>query len=490
MNLPGRTGFAVPGLSAELDQRFESGPSGSAARGNGDVVEAGRERLRIERWQVRGNRAVSTERILSGLPANLPLDEKTIARVSARILGLYEAQGYPLAVLRLRSVEPVGPGLCVVTLGIEEGEPVEVRKLEFVGAGPVSQRVLTRTARFFPGRWQPRRVEAWQRNLDASGLVRVESRELLTATDGYALRFHTRPERANRISGAVGYDAAEAELSGFAFLALRNIANTGRNLRVVWSSYRERGRYELDYTEPWLFGSRLSLEALARHQSLDTTAGRTELGLSAVLPATPEMELQLGSGYEQMSGVDPGYRARIVWGSTGIVFDTRTPRVNPGKGVAFGIRTRAGTRQGEDASGFIGRVEADFGLVGPRLGRLTFENRVQARMVESPAALSELELYRIGGAATVRGHREEAFSARRLGWLNSELRYPIERNSAVYLFFDLGAVLSAEGRRFPLGYGAGSRVGTRIGAFTAAYGLAPGTRPLSGKVHFQYEGEF
>ena len=479
----------------EADVRVVVTPTGNP----GLVVTAG-ERALVESWRLSGNLVIPAERLLRELPRGVPLTRALLDRAAARLLKLYEAHGYPLATvfprsvvglhLEDQSVDSPGPQRYAVVLGIDEGEAVRVGFLDFAGAGSVSPRVLRRSARFAPGIWQPRRVEAWQRNLDASGLVRTVARELVAADDGYGLRFQVRPVRANRATGAVGYDAEAAELAGFAHLALHNIANTGRRLSVTWESYREQVRYGLEYTEPWVFGSDLNLNAVARHRSQDTTAGRTEFELSVVFPAGAELELWLGSGYEQVTGIDREERARTAWGMTGLNYDSRSPRVNPETGLLFGLRTRVGTRQGADAARFIGRIEADFGLAGPGIGRFTLENRFQVRAVETASRLSELELYRLGGAGTVRGHREDAFIARRLGWSNSELRYRVERNSSVQLFFDAGAARQPDGWRFPLGYGVGARTGTRIGAFSAAYGLAPGVRAFAGKFHFRYEGDF
>lgn len=438
-----------------------------------------------------GNRVLSTERLQAGLPRVRALTEELLASAADRILGLYEMQGYPLASVFPRSVEPVATGRYVVTLGIDEGEQVWVVLLDFAGADAISPRVLTRTARFAAGPWRPRVIEAWQRNLDASGLVRVESRELVRREDGYGLRFLVRPERANRASGAVGFDAAESDLSGSARLQLANIANTGRRLNGGWESFRGVTRYELGYVEPWVLGSILSIHLSARHRAQDTTAARTELEMAVSLPLAAELELSLGTGYEQAAGIDPANRAGTAWAATGLNYDTRFPRVNPERGVMGGLRTRAGTREAGGASRFVGRVEADVVIAGPKLRGFVFENRLQGRAVETRAELSGLELHRLGGAMTVRGYREdEVIDARRVGWGNSELRYAVDRSTAAYGFFDAGLAAQSNGRRFLTGYGLGARVGTQIGGFEASYGLAPGVGPLSGKVHFRYEGEF
>jgi outer membrane protein assembly factor BamA len=462
----------------------------TAATGAVTLIAEPGVRSVVERWQLAGNRVLPDDRLLHELPRGSPLTGAVLAIAAARLLALYDAGGRPLAAVSLRAAEPVAPGRYVVTLGVDEGEQVAIGFLEFVGAEPVSSRVLVHRARFTPGAWNSRRVSSWLRNLDASGLVRVESRELVAADGGHGLQIRVRPERANRAGGAVGYDAARGELSGSIRLRLENIANSGRRLRATWESLRGRIRYELGYTELALLGSRLDVIADVHHQAFDTTAARTGFELSVLVPIAAEVDVSLGTGYERIAGLDPAGRAQTAWAATGISGDTRSPRVNPESGLSAGLTTSAGRRQGAEAGHLIGRAEADAVVVGPRLGRLVLENQLHGRAVVTAAALSDIELYRLGGAASLRGHREDAFTARRLGWWNCELRLRVERATAVYTFLDVGAVGAADGLEVPLGYGIGARVGTAIGGFEAAYALSPGDGPLAGSVHFRFEGEF
>ena len=89
------------------------------------------------------------------------------------------------------------------------------------------------------------------------------------------------------------------------------------------------------------------------------------------------------------------------------------------------------------------------------------------------------EQYRLGGAATLRGYREDAFHGERVGLLSLEARLGPPDRSRVYAFLDLGYVRLyrvGEGQVVsrPRGFGLG--LWTRAAAGTVALAVGfPGT---------------
>ena len=100
------------------------------------------------------------------------------------------------------------------------------------------------------------------------------------------------------------------------------------------------------------------------------------------------------------------------------------------------------------------------------------------------------DLFRLGGATTLRGYDEDRFIGNTVGRLLVEYRYQIDRASFAYLFGDLGVVdTPALGdvpatRDWHPGYGLGIQVGTDLGLIRASYALNPDdTSPTDGRVH-------
>ena len=97
------------------------------------------------------------------------------------------------------------------------------------------------------------------------------------------------------------------------------------------------------------------------------------------------------------------------------------------------------------------------------------------------------EQFRFGGAATLRGYREEEFSGRQAAWGALEVRLGRAGGSRVYTFYDLGYFefwtddpASADPadlvlrRGWPRGYGLGLLARTPAGDISLAVGF-PGT---------------
>lgn len=72
-------------------------------------------------------------------------------------------------------------------------------------------------------------------------------------------------------------------------------------------------------------------------------------------------------------------------------------------------------------------------LIKPNLGAIAFEN---------PKMLHQTQLFRLGGANSVRGYQESSFSALAFGSLGNELRYYIADFSAIYILGDYAVYLN------------------------------------------------
>ena len=99
------------------------------------------------------------------------------------------------------------------------------------------------------------------------------------------------------------------------------------------------------------------------------------------------------------------------------------------------------------------------------------------------------DLFRFGGAATLRGYDEDRFRGRVTARALAEYRYLLDRQSYAFVFVDLGFVetptvadFDARSDVYP-GYGFGAQFSTDLGLITASYALSPGDGPTGGRVH-------
>ena len=101
--------------------------------------------------------------------------------------------------------------------------------------------------------------------------------------------------------------------------------------------------------------------------------------------------------------------------------------------------------------------------------------------------LLDNELFRIGGQNTLRGFNEMEFLTSAYTLFNAELRYLLEQNSFLFLFYNQAYIQKSSGKDYPLGMGAGLNFETNLGILSLSYALGKQkNNPLNlrqGKIH-------
>ncbi len=465
------------------------------------LVQTGRP-ARIGGWRVSEDSGIPVERLLRSLPGRgVRFSRAVVDRAAASILSTYENSGYPfVAVTPLALAQESGyvyPGLQVTA-----GPQVEVAFFEFAGQAGTKSGLLKRVAGFSRGSYSSTTTAIWRQRLEQSGLVVVDSEAIVKTPetvpgrgqvppDAYGVRFWVTGRRVNSASGVAGYSPADRKLTGLARISFHNLFDTGRRLEAGWQSAYTRTSYRLSYTEPWVLGTSIDVTASARQQTVDTTSAQTNLALMTSAPAATWTTVSLETGYDRFTDVLSRTTANVVWAGTGVVLDSRDFPPNPRSGVRMSAFTRVGSRA-TDSTGSGAIAHAELGLTGflPWGRSLAWSNSVGLRAVYSAMALTESELYRLGGPGTVRGYREDEFTSTRVGWFSTELRYSLDRTSSVFPFLDAGVYQDSLGWQVRPGYGAGTRVATQVGVLGLDYGIAFRDSPLRGKVHLSYDVAF
>ena len=119
-------------------------------------------------------------------------------------------------------------------------------------------------------------------------------------------------------------------------------------------------------------------------------------------------------------------------------------------------------------------------LTKPNLGAIAFEK---------PQMLHKTQVFRLGGANSIRGYQESSFSALAFGSLGNELRFYIADFSALYLLGDYAAFLN---RRYSLantehlfGYGLGFCIPVRRFSFSLEWARHVKDFSDLGRLHFR-----
>lgn len=411
--------------------------------------------------------------------------------------------GYPFAVATVESLR-VGPAGVLAGVRLDPGRSEPIVEVGLRGGGRVDHRFVRRWLRVEPTeRFSARRAEERARLLERTGLFQsVGGAELARFPEGgLRILYPVREAAFNRIEGAIGYSGASRALTGMAALELGNLAGKGRRVGVRWSRPRDADtRFDLSYRDLLLprvpFGATLILEQEVRDSTLSHL--RWEAGLD--LPLSWDWTVSLGvEGRRTALGVEPAEQRRRLSSVFGARWDARSEASWRGGRGEFAFRTgreRIRLPDGRRAPS-VRLTRADLEAEALILGRSLLSGRVRGRFgaVTGADSLVSSEVYRLGGAAELRGHPEEAYAARRYGLGQLELgrRLAGDAGGWTYLFVDGARLLGPNPGATPVwewGFGVGLQPRSGPRAATIDLGL-PGTLRLEDlRVHLRLETRF
>ena len=481
-------------------------------------IEAG-ARARLRALDIRGVDPELAERwrLASGLRISDPFRPREWPhRLRRGLRGLgQDGHLFASATLVHRDIDPA-TGDVALTLMIRPGPRLRLRRVEILGATTTRPEVLARLSGLRPGRvLRESDLARGRRRLQAREVVEaVDEPQLLRVPglrDAVDLRWRVvQSPRSGRLAAALGVvDEPEGDgtrISGSVELALLDLFGSARRFEGRWSDDgRSRRRLDLDYLEPLAFGTPLDLRLGLGQRHEDGAYDTLRFDLEGILPPEAARELVLRVGADRTTFL--GEVGRLRWRQRlGVVYGRI--RARP---VARGIygslrssveaaRVRDRSRDPQDDSqtieASVGQtlLEAD-GRVGWAFSpTVAWVGHLHWRSTETEVLpLPRSELWSLGGAATVRGYREEQFLGERIAWGGTELVLGPSGAGQAYAFVDLGWVRQtqtgpdgeATDEQWLQGFGLGLRSPTTLGALDLSLGFAESLGLGSGKLHLR-----
>jgi outer membrane protein insertion porin family len=456
-----------------------------------------------------------------------PFTKSAVENALNKTLLYFENNGFPFAEIKINSLQfasdtASGEMFVNIALSVNHGKKATVDKIETVGNESTKSFVIAREFRYAKGEeYSQSKIEKGMEALKKLNLFsEIDEPEFYLNEKGEGiLVVHVKEKQVNGFDGIIGYvpSAKENEkgfFTGYLNISLRNIFGTGRALSFRWQRENKYSQeLELKYLEPWLLGFPLNLSFSLFQRKQDTsyvkrifTVGFNYLAsayFTAFLTGESELVTPLLNSSEKYSVLNS---SRFAIGG-GIKYDSRDNLTAPTRGVLFSTSylfsrkeikgpQKLLTSQIQKAS-FQQKVEVNFGYYLKIHGRAIAALNIAGRELKASQP-EESDLYRIGGASTVRGYREKQFSGSRALWTNAEFRFLLDINSFAFLFYDAGYIMHPasvlntikKSENFLASYGLGFSLETALGILKISYAIAKGTPLNEGFIHFGLANSF
>ena len=470
---------------------------------------------RVASVEVVGSEALAPDEVTRGWATRVgaPYSARRFAAdLQASALALAR-RGYADAVL-VPDVTLDEGGAVRVVVRVDEGPAAEVAGVELVGARRPSRPFASRVTAVGPGASLADvdlgRVRA---SLDATRLYESVGEPVVArAADGrVVIQVPVREAPPGSFDVVLGLlppaGGASAQVVGDGRVNLRNPLGGGRALDVeLERSPGLASAFTLAARDPFVLGTPIAaglrFEGTTRVEPVAFSRQRyaAEVGYTI----RPGLALVAGVSAEAVrpgvaeSGAETVRRSDALYVGAGVVVDRVDAPRNPRRGLAVRLYAEQGRPRRDDPdptvlleAGVRRRLDAAVRSYLPTFARQTAVLGLDARVVQGGATdvLDEGDLFRFGGARTLRGYDEDAFRGRAVGRLLAEYRLLFDADSYGLAFVDLGYVdrpaLGAtppESRVLP-GYGLGVRVRTGLGLASVSYALSPDVPLGRGKVH-------
>jgi outer membrane protein assembly factor BamA len=435
-----------------------------------------------------------------------------------------EQRGYPFARFDLQSVQidslhKDAQGLKVTLNGVA-GPKLVIREVQIIGNKVTRKQVLLREIRIKPGDYYDHLKVGRIRNrlLRLNYLSEVEEPELFwtTGQEG-GLLVRVKEGTSSRFDGIIGYVPATTDergyFTGMIDISLGNLLGTGRALEAHWQKRDQKTQdIKLSFWEPWIAGVPVSAGVAFSQLIQDTTYVQRDLQLNTVMPLLENLSITAQLASQSITPDSLGsyglglLRSRTETAAIGLEYDSRDDRINPRRGVFYGTAVQAGKKKNLGPDDLIEqqqvrksstnkRILLDLEFYVPLWKRQVFAWTLHGRQIQSNEGIIPLpDQFRLGGARTLRGYREDQFRGSIVSWSALEWRYLLGRRSRFFCFMDAGYFSSKDRQTrnegYKVGYGFGFRLETGLGMMGVDYGLGQGDTALAGKVHVGLVNEF
>ncbi len=426
-----------------------------------------------------------------------------------------ENKGFPFASIKIESLvfdSTDEINFVDVNLLVEKNILSTIEKVEIVGNAKTKKGVILNAIRLNKGsNYSQNRIDEIPILLNRLRFFEPVEKPTyyLNSKEEGILKITVKEKSTNNFDGIIGYVPASKSndkgfFTGFVNISLRNILGTGRAAGIKWQQEnRSTQELQLKYLEPWLFNFPVNLNLHLFQRKQDSSFVKRIYGGNLDYLATENITASLivesesvipsisNTSIQNSNSFNTGFRLQL---------DYRDDIFVPQNGYFFSTSYKFKLKK-ENISNTnnlnIQEYALDFAIY-----HSLFTNQVAALGVHAKEMIgdvfNESNYFRIGGANSIRGYREQQFFGNRILWSNLEYRFLLSQRSYVFLFYDLGYYLQNENKLYNVlrnseyksGYGLGLSIETALGIMRVGYALETGNSFSDGLIHFGLVNDF
>lgn len=491
-----------------------------------------------------GNTFFSKEEILNNFEtqSNKCLNQIRLESDIESLIKKYENNGFPFAAVSVAeiSIQDVGDSAYLkVTIEIDEGARVRIDQIKVEGNTDTKANIIIRETHIQYGEiYNQIKINKISRRLNRlnifnsvnepeifvianpvitntkPGVMKVDSNNyqsggiLITLTEG----------NTNRFDGIIGYLPGSGNEAGYftglVDVGMRNLFGTARKLFVKWSrDDRYSQEIGIRYVEPWIFSYPINLGGYFFQRQQDTTYIKRAIELKSDFQLSDNLTIGIFLNQEQIIPsseiLNQFVKASGMYsGGIEVQYDIRDDIYNPTEGISYRADYRYGRKKIYSVNQLrtIQKLGLDIEwaipvISSPAIGKQVAVVSLHGRDIKG-IDIDVSDLYRFGGANTLRGYRENQFLGSRVLWSNTEYRFLTGKRSFVFGFFDLGyyfrlgnllvesEIITTSIESVKYGYGIGIRFETALGIIGVSFALGKGDNFNQAKIHFGLVSEF
>ena len=432
-------------------------------------------------------------------------------RFMNQVLNFHLEHGFPFCRVYLIQVE-TGTDVIEAELVVEQGPHYVWTEIHLKNELPVSTNTLQSIIGIrLNDEYNEALFNAIEQRVIQTGIFALKKKcEVLFTDKGAELFVYLERVKASSAQGIVGFQpnplTNAPTFTGDMQLKLINSVKHNESFQFAWKSIQPRTQaLQSSLIVPYLFKSPFGVigdfQLYKRDSSfLDV---KSTLGIQFQFQNGWQLRANyyfVNSSVISQSNANPMFSklASLKTNSYGLVlFQRKLDYIpNPRKGFSVFIEGQLGERKMEQSSESIWKTQATISYFLPLAGRMTFLTHFELDTYHAPS-IYQNELYRFGGTNSLRGFNEESLFATTKAVLTFEYRFLLDKNSAVFAFFNKGFYENTSVNYMkdqPFGFGFGISAGTNLGIFRLAYALGKEfNNPIqlnAGKIHIGYISYF